>query len=683
MRKDLTPPVAPQKPHVHRAHGHERPDPYFWLKDRDQPDVLAYLEAENSYRKEVMAPLAHLEDSLFKEIVGRIAPEDASVPYLDNGFWYTTRFSEGSEYPVYGRRADLPDAEESVMLDVNRLAEGHSYYHVGHRAVSPDNRYLAFGEDTLSRRIYKIRLMDLASGKLLEDEIPGTTGQVVWAADSLHFFYLFKDETLRPSRVFRHRLGDPVSRDVLVYEEKDEAFHCHLARSRSRSFIFIASEQTVSSEYRYLPADQPTGVFRVFLPRERHLEYQIDHFRDAFWIRTNWDAANFRLMRSTEPERGKEGWSEVIRHRDEILLERFLCFDRFLALEERHEGICRIAIHSWETGESHDMAFPEEAYVAGFDANPEASSPTIRVHYTSMTTPLSIVDYDPHTRQMAWKKQEPVLGGFDKNDYRSERLWVAASDGARIPVSLVYHKSVVRDGKAPLLLYGYGSYGISLDPYFSSSRLSLLDRGFVFAIAHIRGGEEMGRSWYEQGKLKNKINTFTDFISCAEALVANRYTSQDRLFAMGGSAGGLLVGAVMNMRPELWKGIIAAVPFVDVVTTMLDTSIPLTTGEFDEWGNPEDPGYYACMLAYSPYDNVGKKAYPALLVTTGLHDSQVQYWEPAKWVARLREMRTNDNPLLLYCNMDTGHGGASGRFVRHRETAMEYAFLLDLADEES
>jgi oligopeptidase B len=680
-RMDLRPlePQARQLTHEHRLHGDVRPDPYFWLKDREDPAVIAYLEEENAYREAVMAPLKSFEGRLFREIIARIKPDDRSVPVRDNGWWYHYRFDEGKEYPVYLRRKDQPDAPAEVMLDVPEMAAAHAYYHIGGRAVSPDNRWLVFGEDTVSRRLYTLRFKNLETGEILDTMIPGTSGTAVWTADSLYIFYASKDETLRPSRIYRHRLGSSAEEDVLVYHEEDETFHSFVYKTRSKEFIVIGSEQTVSSEYRVLAADEPEGAFRVIHPRERDLEYRVDHFAGRFWLRTNWQARNFRLMRCGPEATSKEHWQEVIPHREEVLLEDMTFFRDYMVLEERIRGINHIRVRGWDGVNDHHVDFGEEAYVASAGGNPEWDTSELRLSYTSMTTPLSTMSYEMRRQALTCLKEEPVLGGFDKSHYRSERLFVPAGDGMEIPVSLVYHKDFVRDGSAPVLLYGYGSYGISLDPYFSSPRLSLLNRGFVFAIAHVRGGEELGRAWYETGKLLQKQNSFLDFIACASYLLENKYSSREKLFAMGGSAGGLLMGAVMNMQPGLWKGIIAAVPFVDVVTTMLDTSIPLTTGEFDEWGNPADPDYYAYIRSYSPYDNVEEQDYPALLVTTGLHDSQVQYWEPAKWVARLRERRRNKEPLLMYCNMATGHGGASGRFERHRETAMEYAFLLDLA----
>lgn len=672
-------PVADKRPKVLEKHEDERIDPYYWLNQREDPEVIAYLEAENTYREQAMSGLSGFQETLFREIVGRIKKTDMSVPFKDNGFWYLTRMEEDLEYPIYSRKRELADLDEEALLNVNQLAEPHAYYHVGGRAISHDNRYLAFGEDTVSRRIYTLRFKDLSTGAFLPDEIPNTTGHAVWAKDNQTLFYTTKDESLRPFKVFRHRMGTPVHQDVEVYHEQDDTFHCQVYQSTSREMILIGSEQTISSEYWFLPSDTPLEAFRLIQPRQRHMEYDVDHIHEQFIIRTNWNARNFRLMTATPDQPGQPYWTELVPHQPDILLEDTALFDGFLVIQQRVSGISQIYVRTWDDPDGHTIQFGEDAYVAQIGQNPDPQSQALRLIYTSMTTPVSTFDYHMADRTLMLKKEEEVVGGYDKSDYQSERLMAVAEDGTSVPISLVYKKGTKCDSGAPLLLYGYGSYGISMDPYFSSARLSLLDRGFMFAIAHIRGGEDLGRPWYEDGRQLKKLNSFTDFIACAEHLIENRYTSSSQLYAMGGSAGGLLMGVVMNMRPDLWHGIIAAVPFVDVLTTMLDDSIPLTTGEYDEWGNPNDPIFYHYMKTYSPYDQVASREYPALLVTTGIHDSQVQYWEPAKWVAKLRDMKTDSNPLLLYCNMDTGHGGASGRFERHRETAMEYAFLLDIA----
>ncbi len=675
---EIHPPRAPKHPKELIAHGDSRIDNYYWLNDRENPEVIRYLEEENRYTAARLAHTGELQEKLYQEIVGRIKQEDQSVPYFENGYFYLTRYEEGQEYPIYSRKKGDLEAPEEVMLNVNELADGYGYYQVGGREVSPDNRLLAYGEDTVSRRIYAIRFKNLETGEMLDDIIPHTTGSVAWAGDNRTVFYTLRDETtLRGYQIMRHRLGTPVSEDEVVFHEDDETFLTFVYKSKSRKYIIIGSYANMSQEYRVLEADHPEGEFRVIHPRERQLEYDIAHFEDRFYIRTNYRARNFRLMVTGERQTGKEHWQEVIPHREDVLLEDLDVFRDFLVLSERRNGITQLRIRPWK-GEEHYIDFGEEAYMAYTQINLEFDTMLLRLGYQSMTTPNTIYDYDMRTRAFKLLKRQEVLGGFNPDDYHTERLMAPARDGVEVPISLVYHKGFQADGSAPLLLYAYGSYGHSLDPYFSFVRLSLLDRGFAFAIAHIRGGEELGRHWYENGKLLHKKNTFYDFIDCAEYLLDRQYTRRDRLFAMGGSAGGLLMGAVVNMRPDLWRGIVAAVPFVDVVTTMLDDSIPLTTGEYDEWGNPNLREYYDYIKSYSPYDNVEAKAYPPMLVTTGLHDSQVQYWEPAKWVAKLRDMKTDDNPLLLHTNLEAGHGGASGRFRRFRETALEYAFILDL-----
>jgi len=680
-RPNMQPPEAEKKPKELTIHGDTRIDPYYWLRERENPEVTAYLEAENTYRESVMKETESLQEKIFDEMVGRIKQDDSSVPYLDNGYYYYTRYEEGKEYPVYCRKKGSLEAGEEVLADVNQMAEGHEYYHVGGLSVSPDNRYLAVGIDTVSRRKYTIHIKDLSTGEMLDDRIPLTTGGSTWAGDSKTLFYTQKDDqTLRSRAIYRHTRGTDHTEDVLVYEEKDETFGTYVYKSKSRKYIFIGSSSTLTNEYRFLPASQPDAVPRLIQPRIRGLEYSVAHFGDHFYIITNLDATNFRLMKTPVDRTGKERWEEVIPHRDEVLLESIEIFKDYLVVQERKEGLYHLRVIPWDNGAEHYIDMGEEVYTAYISTNPEFDTRWLRYSYSSMTTPNSVFDYDLETRERKLMKQDEVLGGdFDPANYEARRIYASADDGKKIPMSVVYRKGTELNGQNPTLLYGYGSYGITMDPRFSSARLSLLDRGFVFAMAHIRGSQVYGRPWYEDGKLLNKMNTFTDFNDCAEHLIASGYTSPDHLYAMGGSAGGLLMGAVINLQPELYHGVIAAVPFVDVVTTMLDEDIPLTTSEYDEWGNPNEEEYYRYMLSYSPYDQVEAKDYPHLLVTTGLHDSQVQYWEPAKWVAKLREMKTDDNLLLLYCNMDTGHGGASGRFERLRETAMEYTFLLHLA----
>jgi oligopeptidase B len=675
----IQPPLAAQKPKDLTEHGHTRNDPWYWLNERENPEVIDYLNAENTYKDAVMAGLKDVQEELFQEIKGRIKEKDESVPQLDNGYWYYYRFVEGGEYPIHCRKAKTLDAPEAIMLNVNDLAKDFDYYNAAGLTVSPDNKILAYGEDTLSRRIYAIVFKNLETGQMLADRIPNTDGSIVWANDNKTVFYGVKDETLRVFKIMKHRLGTDAASDATVYHEKDPTFDLGIGKTKSNKYLVIAAQQTVSNEYRYLDANTPDGQWTVFQPRERNLEYSIDH-GDRWYIRTNMGGAtNFRLMSAETGKTGKANWQEAIPHRTDVFLEGFTLFKSHLVLEERINGIVNIRVRSWDGKQDYKVDFGEDSYVAYPMNNPSFDSPSVRLGYTSMTTPNSVIDLNLATKEQKLMKQQEVLGGFDKNNYVSERIFATAKDGTKVPISIVYKKGFKKDGTQPLLLYAYGSYGSSTDPYFSSSRLSLLDRGFAFAIAHIRGGQEMGRQWYEDGKLLKKKNTFTDFIDCGDHLVAQKYTGKDHLFAMGGSAGGLLMGAVVNMRPDLFKGVVAAVPFVDVVTTMLDESIPLTTFEWDEWGDPHKREYYDYMLSYSPYDQVERKDYPALLVTTGLHDSQVQYFEPAKWVAKLRTMKTDKNPLLLHTNMDAGHGGQSGRFRAFREVALEYAFMLDLA----
>lgn len=672
-------PQAKKIDHPMEKHGDVRHDPYYWLNQREDEEVIKYLKDENDYLKQGLHHTEELQERLFNEIKSRIKEDDSSVPYFKNHYWYYVRFAAGKEHPIYCRKKESLEAEEEIILDANLEAEHHSFYQVGGLSVSPDNRWLAYAEDTLSRRLYNIRIRNLQTGETLPDLIPETTGGVAWANDSRTFFYTLKDETLRPSRIMKHRLEDPSGQDEMVYEEKDLSFTCQAYRSKSGAFVMIACGSSISNEYHFLDANTPDADFRVMEPRQRDLEYSVAHYEDHWYIHTNADGAkNFKLVKAPLMHPGKSHWRQVIPHREKVLLENVEIFSDYLVTEERERGLTRIFIQPWDGSEAHYISFPEETYTAGIGNNPEFNTTTLRYGYSSMTTPASVIDYRMDTHESKLMKRHEVVGGHDPDRYQAERIWAEAPDGKQVPVSLVYRKDLKRPEGNPLLLYGYGSYGITVDPGFSSVRLSLLDRGFVYAIAHIRGGQYLGRAWYEDGKMLNKKNSFSDFIACGESLLEKKYAAADHLYAMGGSAGGLLMGTVINWRPDLFRGIIAAVPFVDVVTTMLDESIPLTTGEYDEWGNPNDPEYYEYIKSYSPYDNVKAQDYPAMLVTTGLHDSQVQYWEPAKWVARLREVKTDKNPLYLYCNMETGHSGASGRFEVFRETAMEYAFLLDL-----
>ncbi|MCS7019621.1 MAG: S9 family peptidase [Cytophagales bacterium] len=675
------PPVAKVIPKTLIAHGHTRIDNYYWLNNREDTAVINYLKAENAYLDAVMQPTAALQEKLFHEMKSRIKEQDESVPYFLRGYHYITRYEQGGEYPIYTRKKGSLQAPEEIMLNVNEMAKGYAYYQVGGLTVSDDNRLLAYAVDTVSRRIYTLYFKDLQTGQTLPDVIANTTGNVAWAADSKTVFYTRQDlQTLRAFQIWKHVIGTHPQDDQLVYEEKDETFNVGVYRSKSNKYLFIASSSTLTTEVRFLDASQPNKPFTVFLPRERGHEYGIDHAGDKFYIRTNWQAENFRIMEADEKTcNNKQAWKEIIPHRADVFVESFDVFKNHMVVEERKEGLIRLRIRPWSNPSAeHYIDFGEPAYTAGLSSNPEFDTQILRYTYTSLTTPNSVYDYDMVNKTKKLLKQQEVLGGFNREDYQTERLYATARDGVKVPISLVYKKGFQKNGKAPLLLYAYGSYGFSTDVYFSSNRLSLLNRGFAFAIAHVRGGQEMGRQWYENGKLLKKKNTFYDFIDCAKYLIAAQYTSPEHLYANGGSAGGLLMGAVANMAPELFKGIIADVPFVDVVTTMLDESIPLTTGEYDEWGNPNDKTYYDYMLSYSPYDNVERKAYPNMLVLTGLHDSQVQYWEPAKWVAKLRAMKTDNNLLLLRTNMEAGHSGASGRFAPLKEVALEYAFLLHL-----
>lgn len=679
QKSAVKPPVCERKPHQIETHGDVRIDDYYWLNNREDEKVIEYLKAENDYTKQVMADTETFQKDLYQEMVGRIKQQDESVPYFLNGYWYYTRFNEGQEYPIYCRKKDSLDADEIILIDVNKMAEGFAYYQLGGLSISPNNNLLAFGVDTVSRRIYTIHFKNLETGEILEQKIENTTGGSTWAADSETLFFTTKDEqTLRSDKIHRYSIKTRTSE--LIYHEKDETFYASVSKSKSRQYLIISCGSTLTTEYQYLKADNPYGEFKVFHPRERKLEYGIAHFENQWYVLTNWDATNFRLMKCGLDNTTKDHWQEVIAHREDTLLEGIELFKDYLVLEERSKGLTHIRVRNMKTGNEHYIEMDEEAYTCGTGKNPEFNTDVLRFGYTSLTTPSSTFDYHMETQERTLLKQQEVVGGYDKSEYQSERIMVKARDGVEVPVSLVYKKGYKKDGNAPLLLYAYGSYGHSIDPYFSSVRLSLLDRGFVYAIAHIRGGEELGRPWYENGKLLKKKNTFYDFIDCGKHLVNHQYTSPAHLYAMGGSAGGLLMGAVINMAPDLWNGAVAAVPFVDVVTTMLDESIPLTTGEFDEWGNPKEEEYYWYIKSYSPYDNIEAKKYPNLLVTTGLHDSQVQYWEPAKWVAKLRELKTDNNVLLLQTEMEFGHGGASGRFERIREIALEYAFLLDLED---
>jgi oligopeptidase B len=676
----LSPPVAKMEPKVLEAHGHTRIDNYYWLKYRDDPEVIAYLRAENDYADRVMAHAAPLREKLYEEIVGRIKQDDSSVPYKLDDYYYYQRFEPGREYPIYCRKRGSLDAPEEIVLDSNELAEGHEFFSIRPPVVSPGQDLIAFGIDTQGRRFFTIHIKNLSTGEILPHSIARTTANLAWANDNRTLFYGKQHpDTLRSHQVYRHVVGNDSGGDTLVYEEPDETFRCFVTKTKSRRYLMIASTQTLSSEFRFLDADDPAGEFKVFHPRERNHEYQVDHYDRKFYIRTNLDAGNFRLMETPVDATGRNRWTEVIPHRPDVYFAGFEIFRDHLVLRERREGLVQLRIRPWSGEGEHYVDFGEPAYLAYISSNYEFDTPLLRYGYTSLTTPNSIYDYHMDNREKVLLKRDEVVGDFDPADYRTARLHAPGRDGTSIPISIVHRADFPRDGSRPLLLYGYGSYGASMDATFDSARLSLLDRGFAYAIAHIRGGQELGRQWYEDGKLLRKKNSFYDFIDCAEFLIGEGYTGPERLFAAGGSAGGLLMGAVVNLRPELFRGVVAYVPWVDVVTTMLDPDIPLTTSEYDEWGDPNQKEYYDYMLSYSPYDNLEAKEYPNLFVTTGLHDSQVQYWEPAKWVAKLRAMKTDDNLVILRTNMEAGHSGATGRFRRYEETARVYAFLLDLA----
>ncbi len=674
------PPVADQRPYdITTPHGHTRTDEYYWLRERDSADVVAYLTAENQYLDSVMAHTEALQEELFEELRGRIQEDDASVPYRLDGYYYYTRFVEGGEYPLYCRRKGDMEQPEEILLDGNQLGQDQAYLSF-YPSISPDHQLAAVVMDTVGRNFYTIRVKDLRSGQMHNEQIAQTRGAVVWTNDNQSFFYTVPDPvTLRTFQVKRHQLGTDPEQDELVYEETDQTLSCYLGKTKSRRFITINSGRTDAGCVRVLDADRP-GQPRLIAPLQDNVQYSVNHAEgDHFYLYTNQDAPNYRLVRTPLQRTTPEHWQDVIAHRADVFLSDVDYFREYLVLQENREGLARIRLVRWDDGSTHEVAFDEPAYAAELGYNPEFDTRQIQYEYTSMTTPASTYEYDMTDRTQRLLKMQPVLGGFDRDHYATERVMVTARDGQRIPLSLVYRKDKFKpDGTRPGWIYGYGSYGNSMDASFSPYRLSLLDRGFVYAIAHVRGGQEMGGQWYEDGKMMNKRNTFTDFVDCSQWLIDNQYVAADQLFASGGSAGGLLMGAVANMAPGLYRGIVAAVPFVDVVTTMLDESIPLTTFEWLEWGNPNVPEQYEYMLSYSPYDNVATKDYPNMLVMTGLHDSQVQYWEPAKWVARLRARKTDQNRLLLHTNMEAGHGGASGRFRRLKEIALQYAFALDL-----
>ena len=692
MRKEIQAPIAEKIITKLEKHGDVREDNYFWMrlsdaqketetKDVQTKKVYDYLNAENKFYTEMTSDTKDFQDHLFEEMKGRIKEDDASVPYKKGGYYYITRYETGLQYPIYTRKKENLEAKEEVLFNVNDEAKGYDYFQLGGLNISTNNKLVAFATDTISRRQYFIRIKNLEIAEIYNEKIENPTGRCVWANDNKTLFYTKKDPvTLRSSQIFKHVLGTDTTDDILVFEEKDETYGTFITKSKSKKYLVMGSYSTVSTEYQFLEADNPNGEFRLFQPRERDLEYDIAHYEDHFYIKTNKDGAtNFKMMKTPENKTQKENWVDIIPHREDTLLEDFSIFKDYLVIEERTEGLNKIRIKRWDNTEDYYLPFDEETYSAGVYGNPEFDTDIIRYSYNSMTTPSSVIDFNMKDQSKEIKKEQEVLGGkFDKKNYVSKRIWVPTRDGKKTALSIVHHKDTELNENTPILQYAYGSYGHTVDDGFSTTRLSLLDRGFVYALAHIRGSEYLGRDWYEDGKMLNKKNTFNDFIDCSKYLIDNNYTSEKHLYAMGGSAGGLLMGAIVNMNPELYNGIIAAVPFVDVISTMIDDSIPLTTGEYDEWGNPNDKKYYDYIKSYSPYDQVKTQAYPNILITTGLHDSQVQYWEPAKWIAKLRDLKTDNNLLFLHTNMEAGHGGASGRFDALKETAEEYAFFLRL-----
>ena len=682
MKSSIEPPIAKIVPKKLEKHNHIRTDNYYWLNERENPEVIDYLNKENEYYKESTAHTIGLQKELFLEMKSRIKEDDESVPYFYNGYWYLTKFETGKDYPIYIRKKGNLDAPEEILFNCNEMAKGHSYFHLSGINISEDNNWAAFGIDNVSRRQYTIQIKNLKTQEILPVKIENTTGGSTWASDNKTLFFTRKDpQTLRSDKIYKYQLGNDANSTALVYFEEDDTFDTYIYKEKSKKYLIITSSSTLTSEHQILESNNPNGKFRIFQPRTRGLEYGISYYDGYFYIITNKDkATNFKLMKTSENNTLSNHWTDVIPHREDTLLEEIDIFKDYLVVSERNSGLIKIKIIPWQKPQdAYFLPFNSETYTAYTTTNLDFNTQILRYAYQSLATPSSIIDFNMKTLERTVKKEQQVLGGkFDKNNYIEERVWATAQDGTKIPISLVYRKNIKKNGNNPLLQYAYGSYGATMDPYFSSTRLSLLDRGFIYAIAHIRGGEDLGRKWYEDGKLLKKKNTFTDFIDCSKYLIENKYTSHKHLYAEGGSAGGLLMGAVINMAPELYNGVIAQVPFVDVVTTMLDDTIPLTTSEYDEWGNPNEKEYYDYMLSYSPYDNVEKKDYPNMYVSTGLHDSQVQYWEPAKWVAKLRNYKTDKNKLYLDTNMEAGHGGASGRFEALKELAKEFAFLLDL-----
>ena len=672
------PPKAQLKTHIDTVHGDIRSDDYFWLREKENPKVIDYLKAENAYTEAIMKHTEKFQDKLFNELKSRINETDLSVPVKQDSFYYYSRTVEGQQYRIYCRKEGSLDGEEEILLDLNVLSEGHGYFRLGVHLSSPDHKLLAYAIDTSGGEIYTLYTKYLETGQLLEDKIDSCDGSAVWAADNKTLFYTTLDHTTRPWRLYRHKLGSSQDKDVLIYQENDETYGLYIHKSKSEEYIFMALWANASTEYRYLKANNPTGKFKTIYKRQPDIEYDVSHRGNYFYIVTNEEATNFRVMRTTTKKPFRPTWKEVIPHRDSVLVTGISMFRDYMVVYERENGLRQIRIENLKNNSRYYVEFDEPIYSVRGTGNVEFDTDVLRFRYYSLITPRSIFDYNMTSKKREMLKQYEVLGGYNPDDYQMERVFAKASDGTMIPISMMYKKGMVKDGDNPLYLYGYGSYGSSMDPYFSSNRLSLVNRGFIFAMAHVRGGSEMGRYWYDDGKLLKKMNTFTDFIACAENLISEKYTSPDNLTIAGGSAGGLLIGAVVNMRPDLFKVAVADVPFVDVINTMLDPTIPLTVNEYTEWGNPEEKEYYDYMLTYSPYDNVVAKNYPNMLITAGLNDPRVQYWEPAKWTAKLRTMKTDNNRLLLKTNMGAGHGGASGRYDYLEEIAFEYAYILDL-----
>ena len=681
LKNSIIPPVADKIPVSFKKFNDIRIDDYYWLKERENPEVIDYLERENDYYEKMTSHTLDLQNKLFKEIKDKIKEDDESVPYFLNGYWYKTKYKEGLDYPVYTRFKDSLNNKEEILFDCNELAKKHDYFNLSNFQISPDNKIVAFSTDVISRRLYSVQFKNLETGKVYSDKIINSSGSFAWANDNSTLFYTSRDvNTLRNDKIFKHVLNTDYENDELVYFEKDETFYTNVSKSKSKKFIIISSFSTLTSEFQFLPADNINESFKLFNKRKRGVEYSINHYDDHFYIITNKDKAyNYKLMKTKISETSSENWTDVVEHRKNVLIEGIDIFKDHLVVSERVDGLNRINIKKWDDSENYFLNFDNETFSSNTTTNLDFNSKKLNYAYNSLNEPYSVIEFDMITKEKTVLKQHKVLDkNFSKDNYVTERIWADSQDGNRIPISLIYKKGIKRDGSNPLLIYGYGSYGNTIDPSFSISRLSLLDRGFIYAISHVRGSEYLGRDWYENGKLLNKKNSFNDFVDSTKFLISEGYTSPEHCYAYGGSAGGLLMGAVINMAPELYNGVIAAVPFVDVITTMLDETIPLTTSEYDEWGNPNQKEYYEYMMSYSPYDNVSKLKYPNLLVTTGLHDSQVQYWEPAKWVAKLRDYKQDQNYLFLNTNMETGHGGSSGRFEAIKDLAKEYAFLFDL-----